>query len=166
MGYIDETLMADERIIYRTKPHWIIFTPVLGWLILALLITFIGPRYDLGTVKFHGNYTLVDIFAGLAFIIALLSALFTFITYQTSEFGITNKRVLMKVGFIRRSTLEILLQKIESIQVSQTVLGRILNYGLIIVSGVGGSRDPFQNIPNPLVFRRYAQEQLEKTLRR
>lgn len=161
MSYIDETLMPDERILYRTKPHWIIFTPAIGWFILSLLFFALGPNYDLGRMALYNNHSLADIAGFIVLLIALGSALISYITYQTSEYGITNRRILMKIGFISRLSLEILLQKVESIQVYQTVPGRIFNYGSIIISGTGGSKDPFPNIPDPLTFRKYAQEQLE-----
>jgi uncharacterized membrane protein YdbT with pleckstrin-like domain len=162
MSYIDDTLTNDEVVLYRTKPHWIIFTPALGWLFLSILILFLAPRYPLANMYIYDSYTLTDILGCMALIVALFSALFSFVTYQSSEYGITNKRILMKVGFISRQSLEILLQRIESIQVFQTVLGRVFDYGTILVNGTGGSKDPFPNIPEPLVFRRFAQQQLEE----
>ena len=68
----------------------------------------------------------------------------------------------MKVGFIRRNSLEIFLHKIESVYVEQSLFGRIFNYGVIVIAGTGGSKDPFPFIPNPLLFRRKVQEQIEK----
>jgi uncharacterized membrane protein YdbT with pleckstrin-like domain len=78
----------------------------------------------------------------------------------TSEFAITNKRIIIKVGFISRRTLEMNLQKIESINVNQSVLGRILGYGTIVVIGSGGTKERFANISNPLEFRNQYQKQL------
>ncbi len=75
----------------------------------------------------------------------------------TSEFAITNKRIIIKVGFISRRTLEMNLQKIESINVNQSVLGRILGYGTIVVIGTGGTKERFANISNPLKFRKQYQ---------
>lgn len=162
MSYIDENLMSDEEIVYRTKPHWIIFTPSLGWLLLAILILFIAPYYNVANAYFYGTYTITDLLGFLALFAALFSGLAAFVNYTTSEYGITNRRILMKLGFIRRISLEILLSKVESIQVYQSIPGRVFDYGTIIVSGTGGSKDPFPNIPTPLIFRRYAQQQLEQ----
>jgi uncharacterized membrane protein YdbT with pleckstrin-like domain len=162
MGYIDETLTDDEVVLYRTKPHWIIFTPALGWLFVSILILFLAPRYPFANVTLYGSYTFTDFLGLFALIIAIISGILSYISYQTSEYGITNKRVLMKVGFISRLALEILLQRVESIQVSQSVPGRIFDFGTIIINGTGGSKDPFPNIPEPLVFRRFAQQQLEE----
>ena len=77
----------------------------------------------------------------------------------TSEFAITNKRVIMKVGLIRRKALEMNLSKIESVNVDQSIMGRILGYGTITIIGTGGSRESFHRISKPMEFRRVFQEQ-------
>lgn len=76
------------------------------------------------------------------------------IKYWTTELAITNKRVIAKFGLISRETIEINLQKIESIQVKQGILGRIFNFGSIVVSGAGNPQAPIPGISNPLQFRR------------
>jgi len=76
----------------------------------------------------------------------------------TSEYAITNKRVIIKVGLISRRTLEMNLSKIESVNVNQSILARLLGYGSIVVIGTGGTREIFHNIAEPLVFRRKFQE--------
>jgi len=76
----------------------------------------------------------------------------------TSEFAITNKRIIIKVGLISRHTLEMNLSKIESVNVNQSILGRIFGFGTIIVVGTGGTKEPFARISNPMEFRRKFQE--------
>lgn len=161
MSYIDETLTNEEQVLYRTKPHWIIFSASLGWLFLAILILFLTPRYDFANTPLYSTYTLADILGSIVLLLGLLSGIIAYVNYQTSEYGITNRRILMKVGFISRLSLEILLQRVEGIQVFQSIPGRVFNYGSIVIIGTGGSRDPFPNIPDPLVFRRYAQQQID-----
>ncbi len=80
------------------------------------------------------------------------------IQQKTSEFVITNKRVIMKTGFISRKTFEMNLQKIESVNVDQSLFGRFLGYGTVTVIGTGGSRESFSDISEPLIFRRKFQE--------
>lgn len=92
-----------------------------------------------------------------------LKALFTLfipplIALSTSEFAITNKRVIIKVGLISRRTLEMNLNKIESVNVYQGILGRLLGYGTIVIVGTGGTNEPFHNISDPLTFRKKFQE--------
>jgi len=80
------------------------------------------------------------------------------IRQATSEFVITNKRVIVKVGLIRRKTLEMNLQKIESVNVEQSIMGRILGYGTVTIVGTGGTKESFTDIKRPLMFRRKFQE--------
>jgi len=87
----------------------------------------------------------------------LLAFLAPVIDYATSEFGVTNKRVIIKVGFLRRKTLELLLRHVEAISVDQTVMGRFLNYGSVTLTGTGGVREVFHNISAPLEFRKRIQ---------
>jgi uncharacterized membrane protein YdbT with pleckstrin-like domain len=76
----------------------------------------------------------------------------------TSEYAVTNKRIIIKVGLIRRRTVEMNVQKVESILVDQSILGRIMGYGDISVVGTGGSRETFSDISNPIEFRKKFQE--------
>lgn len=80
------------------------------------------------------------------------------IRQMTSEFVITNKRIIMKTGFITRKTFEMNLQKIESVNVDQSFWGRLLGFGSVTIIGTGGSRESFTDISNPLLFRRKFQE--------
>lgn len=81
-----------------------------------------------------------------------------YIQQVTSEFAITTKRVIIKVGLIARQTLEMNLSKIETVNVDQTIMGRILNYGSITIIGTGGTQEVFHNIANPMQFRKAFQE--------
>jgi uncharacterized membrane protein YdbT with pleckstrin-like domain len=91
--------------------------------------------------------------------LGVIVALFQVVHYKTAEFAVTDKRVLMKTGVLRRRSLEINLAKIESVAVDQGILGRILGYGTIIVRGTGGTQEPFRRIADPMGFRRHVQEQ-------
>ena len=145
MGYIDDNLMVGEQVVYRVKHHWIIFQ----W---PVLLLFVGLAISLVAAEF--SY----LFMGV--VLAILTCIPPLIAFKTSEFGVTNKRVIVKVGWIQRHSVETLLTKVEGIQVNQEILGRILNYGSITISGTGGSRDPFHKIVAPLEFRRKVQEQI------
>lgn len=92
-------------------------------------------------------------------IIGIPLLLAAWIRSVTTELAVTNKRVIIKTGWISRRTLEMNLGKIENIGVDQGILGRILGYGTIIVIGTGGTREPFPNIADPLGFRKAVQAQ-------
>ena len=148
MSYIEKNLMNNESVIYQGKLHWVIFLWPIIWFVVSII--FFSGASDAG----------MGVGVWLIFI-AIITSIVSFINYKTSEFGITNKRVIVKVGFIRRNSLEVLLNKVEGIQVSQGILGRILGFGSIIVSGTGGSKDPFDKISAPLEFRKKVQEQID-----
>ncbi|MGD0022133.1 MAG: PH domain-containing protein [Smithellaceae bacterium] len=146
MSYIEQNLMNGESIVYESKLHWVIFLRPAMCFIVAIIFFSSGSHVE----PFGGLFVLIGIVIGIA----------SFINYKTSEFGITNKRVIVKVGFIHRNSIEVLLNKIEGIQVNQGILGRILGFGSITITGTGGTKDPFHKIEAPLEFRRKAQEQI------
>lgn len=84
------------------------------------------------------------------------------IRYKTTELAFTNKRVIAKFGFVSRQTIELNMHKIESMQVNQDVLGRIFNYGTLIISGAGTPQAPIPGISNPIAFRRAFMESQEQ----
>ena len=163
MNYLKNTLMSDEKVVYYIKPHWIIFFPVAIWIVIFLLIIIYGNRFELTNIVIFNEPVYLWL-ALCAFLIAIFHLISAYIFYISAEYAITDKRVLMKVGIICRNSLEIFLQKIESIHVDQSILGRILNYGSVIICGTGGSKDPFSYIPQPLQFRKLVQQQIEQIL--
>lgn len=92
-----------------------------------------------------------------------LKSIFTLTIYAwlkrwLSEFVITNRRIVIKEGFIARRTFEMNLSKIETVNVDQTVMGRVLNFGSITIIGTGGTKETFHNIRRPMAFRKAFQE--------
>lgn len=146
MGYVDRNLLRNENIAFRGHLSRVIF---LSPSLVALL--------GLAVLALDGDTAAIGIILLVAGLLGLLSA---FVRYQASEFAVTNKRVIMKVGLIRRTSVEIILNKIESIKVDQGIAGRVFNYGSVAVVGTGGTHDPFHKIAAPLQFRRAVQEQL------
>jgi len=147
MGYIESNLLPDEKVVYNAKLHSVIFWKPCALMVLGAVFLFILP------------------IAGMIVLaIGLIALIPPVIDYTTSEFGVTNKRVIIKVGLIRRRTLELLLRHVEAILVDQSVTGRILNYGSVTLTGTGGVRETFGNISNPLEFRRRVQGEAVKDL--
>jgi len=83
-----------------------------------------------------------------------------FVAYGTTELGVTNKRVIVKTGLIRRRTLELLLRQVEAISVDQSLSGRLLGFGSITLTGTGGVREGFHRVRDPLELRRRIQGQV------
>jgi uncharacterized membrane protein YdbT with pleckstrin-like domain len=148
MGYVEEHLLPNERIVHHAHLHKIVY---LGPLLLAIFLMAVAI----------GAFT-AEIFslAIVALVAALIPLIWAQIVYSSSEFAVTDKRVIIKVGFIQRRTLETLLSKVEGIEVNQEIMGRVLDYGTIAVTGTGGTRELFKNIAAPLEFRRQVQAQI------
>jgi len=161
MSYIKKTLMPDEQVLYYSHPHVVVFFPPILWLLLAIFLPIINVGDAAGFVVF--GHTLCAWVVRLALLMVIYSFFTSLAIYMTSEYAITSKRIIMKTGWIRRNAFEIFLQRIESIQVVQSVFGRIMDYGIITIGGVGSSKDMFYFIPHPLQFRQIIQEKLGQT---
>jgi uncharacterized membrane protein YdbT with pleckstrin-like domain len=147
--------MDGEHMVYRSKLHWVIFIwPIVSFIVALALFGF-GVSMQENNLR-----TFLVVVGGMLIVITIITFIPPFIHYVTSEFGITNKRVIVKIGVFRRKSLEVLLNKVEGIQVNQSILGRILGFGSITVTGTGGTKDPFHNIAAPFEFRKKAQEQI------
>ena len=141
--------MSDEQLIHQTRLHPVIFAK-------PLVITAVMGAL---TRAFFATPALRTIFLALLALCALRLA-WQVLFYITSEYGVTSKRVLGKTGFIRRDSLDIVLGKVEAVRLHQNLLGRILNYGELEVTGTGGTEEVLRFIPNPLHFRQCIQEQV------
>ncbi len=100
------------------------------------------------------------IIAAVFGVAALVAFVVAHIIWLTSEFAVTNMRVVAKTGFVRRSTAETLLSKIEAIGVDQRLVGRMLGFGTVQITGTGGTRETFKKIARPLELRRQIQSQI------
>ena len=150
MSYLDDNLLDGERIIYRAHLHWTIFGT-------AILVVVIGIALAVVIRMFDPTYWYLGaLLAG----IGLLLAIGPLVRYVGSEFAVTNKRVLSKTGFIQRESDETLLSKVEAISVDQGILGRMLGFGTVIITGSGGTEDAFPRIAEPLELRRQIQSQV------
>lgn len=125
-SYVQGALTKNEHVIYEGK---VSIASLLPLVVFGLVLLPMG---------------------GVGVIFLVLAA----VKYFTVEMAITNRRVIAKHGLIRRSTVEINLQRIESIQVQQSILGRLFNYGSIIVAGAGTPQAPVPGISSPMRFRR------------
>jgi uncharacterized membrane protein YdbT with pleckstrin-like domain len=152
MSYAQKTLLPEEKILYTTKPHYIIFFPVFLWLTLAMIFS----KHTQG-FAFLGS---------LLILIAMFSCIKGIIDYTCSEYTITNKRIIMKIGLFRRRSLELFLDRIEGIYVEQNLTGQILGFGTVLIGGIGGTKDPFRYIPKPIEFRNKVQQQIQLITRR
>ena len=146
MAYVDSQLLPGEQIRYRAHLHKLAFLPAFGVTAATILLAIFATQIpELWFV------------AGAAALISAVMLLLAFISYRTSEFAVTDRRVIIKVGWIKRRTLETMLGKVEAVGVDQGLLGRMLNFGTITVIGTGGTQEQFQQIASPLEFRKHVQ---------
>jgi len=149
MSYVQDNLMPGETVEYEARVHWIVFVPAAFVFLVALIFFAIG--FSNAEASFATGIGAFFLFA------AGLAALAAFVRKRSSEFAVTNRRVLIKVGLFSRHTLELLLHKVEGIGVDQPFSGRVLGFGSIVVTGTGGTRETFDRIADPLEFRRHVQ---------
>jgi len=156
MSYIEDNLMPNERVLFTARIHPAVFlAPVLTFIIAILVFAnSVGNARATNPQGTRTAVSLMALFAVFLFFYAVLLTIRAFLTLVTTEFGITNRRVIAKTGFVRRNTLEILLPKVESLAVDQNILGRVLNFGTVSVTGTGGTKGLFKPIVDPVGVRK------------
>jgi uncharacterized membrane protein YdbT with pleckstrin-like domain len=157
MSYIGNHLMPGEEVVREARLNRIIYLPAALLLVLSV-VQFVEV--------YRGGQETRPALAVPVFFLALaaVAALPPFIRRVSSEFAVTTKRVVVKVGFLRRHSTEILLRQVEGITVDQGLIGRIFGYGTIVIEGTGSDRTPYKGIAAPMEFRLAVQEQIEKCL--
>lgn len=147
-SYVDSVLGEGERIVYRaTISHWKFF---LSYLVGTLfLLTGFGAYIATG---YRAGASLAMVAAPL--VIGLAVILTAIIRRQTTELVLTDRRIIMKRGLVSRDTVEMNLNKVESLHVNQGLMGRLLDYGDVTVVGTGSSLEPLRGIARPLELRK------------
>jgi len=143
MGYVEQSLTHDEQVIVKARLHWGMFVMPAAILLIGILL--------IGNSKDGSGITCVW---WLILLWGLFSAIDRVITYLTTEFALTNKRLMGKIGLLRRRSLELMLNEVESISVDEPLLGRILGYATITVAGTGGTKQSFSFIAGAMGLRR------------
>ncbi|GAA3845857.1 PH domain-containing protein [[Pseudomonas] carboxydohydrogena] len=148
--YVDEILQPGEQLRYSTSIHGIVYAPGLACLVLAAAA--------LAGAWTTTEGTLVAVLIGVAAVLAalaLVSLLSAWFRRWTTETDVTSLRVVHKEGFIKRNTFEMSLDKVESVDVAQSILGRIFGWGDVTVKGVGEGHKTMNMIASPLQFRNH-----------
>ena len=146
--YFDEILQPGERVLYSTNEHWMFFLPAIAaWIVVV-------PFLVLSRMVAADVLMLVCVaLAAVAGLAALYWTVTAWFHRWTTETDVTNMRVVHKTGFIKRRTFEMSLDKVESVDVNQSILGRLMNYGDITIQGVGEGTQTISTIASPLAFR-------------
>ena len=143
MSYVNKVLQPGEVAVYETSIHWWVYARSVGMFVVTLILLIALPT-PAKTVA-----------AALTGAITVIFWLRAFISRSTIELAVTNRRIIYKSGLIRRNTVEMNLSKVESVDVSQGILGRMLDFGHVLLNGDGGGRTPAPLISAPLKFRSY-----------
>ena len=149
MGYVERHLLPDERVLYKTRLHWILYLK-------AMVVTLVGVVLAIALTQIADPPWVWYVGVALA-VAGALWWIVRWIELRTSEFAVTSMRLIFKVGLVARYTTELLLAKVESISVTQGLLGRMLNYGDLIVTGTGSAREVFARVHDPVTFRNEVQ---------
>ena len=150
MGYIDQNLLQDERIVFRTKKHLIVFFFPVVWTLFSLY------AYD----YMHSNFILSKL-DWLPFFVALIFWSYVGLNYLTSDFAVTNKRVMMREGFFYRRANELRLTAISQVNVDQSLLGQMLHYGTVSINAFG-AYDTYTLIARPIPFQKAIQQKMDQ----
>jgi uncharacterized membrane protein YdbT with pleckstrin-like domain len=148
--YIDDILQPGEKVLYSTNAHWIFYLPAISAWIVALVLLVLSR-----TTITESIILLCLAASAIVAIVALYWTVKAWFHRWTTETDVTNLRVVHKTGFIKRRTFEMSLDKVESVDVNQSILGRLLNYGNVTVRGVGEGAETIKTIAAPLDFRNH-----------
>jgi uncharacterized membrane protein YdbT with pleckstrin-like domain len=148
MGYIQESLSEGEEVRALFKLHWSARIPMIAWMILTIV--------SLGATLFIVLMGWLNwiILAIPVLAITLLLALWDWLKLRSMELGVTNKRVIFKRGIVSRTSEEMRIASIETVEIIQGVMGRIFGYGDVKVTGRGLSDLVFRKISNPMDVKR------------
>lgn len=149
MTILEKDLLPDEQIIFLTKKSYIIFFMPVVWVCAAIVFLLIPNP-------------IVHIVAIVPLVIAVITGFNQWLDYISSEFAVTNKRVIMREGFFYRHRNETRLTAIANDSVDQGPLALFLNYGTVFIHSYGGDKDPFDDMHKPNDFHKHLQIQLDK----
>jgi uncharacterized membrane protein YdbT with pleckstrin-like domain len=150
--YIEQILQPGERRLYSGRLHWILYWK--GFVLLLAALFFLALA---GNAETHNGWPRL-LWLIVAFLCLVGSAYYLFWAWfdrWTTEIEVTNRRIVYKEGFIRRTTVEMHMDKVESVDVYQSILGRVLNYGRVIIRGTGEGLQPLRKVAEPLELRNH-----------
>jgi uncharacterized membrane protein YdbT with pleckstrin-like domain len=144
MSYLSKVLRPGETILAEGKLHWIIYFPIIIWLVGGVITSVVVGAVEPGV----GVWTFV-----LCACIALLYVVPAWLKRWTTEIAVTDRRVIYKSGLLRRHTAEMNMDKVESVLVDQSMIGRFLGYGTVHIRGTGVGIENLHYISSPISLR-------------
>jgi uncharacterized membrane protein YdbT with pleckstrin-like domain len=150
MGYADRVLQPGEAVAYRARLHWIVYLGGIVCVVAAVIAALAAVVLRDETLRVALMVT-----AAILLFLGLFQMLRAWFVVSNTEIAVTNRRVIYKTGFIARNTVEMNLDKVESVLVQQGLLGRMLGFGTVIVRGVGSGLEPVDRVAHPLELHRH-----------
>ncbi len=168
MSYVEKNLVPGENLLYQTRHHWIV---LIGPLLLAVVLGVPGlwllfeaaakrPELEEYASRVPGGKLTALVVGVVLLAVAVVHLMWGMAKRNATEMAVTNRRVLIKTGMGNRRTLDMMLSRVESIGVEETMWGRMMGYGSVVVRGTGGTPEPFVKIAHPQEFRRQVQQQI------
>jgi uncharacterized membrane protein YdbT with pleckstrin-like domain len=146
--YIDDILQPGEKVLYSSNLHWVVYWKgILGWIVATALLVLSGQTLN-PTLTASGLVA-----SGIIGLVALYFTVIAWFRRWTTETDVTTLRVVHKEGFITRKTFEISIDKVASVSVNQSIPGRILNYGDVVIENMGDDQEVIKLIASPIAFR-------------
>ena len=146
MSYVRSVLQPGEKIIMVGRLSWIVYHR-------AIFLLFVGVILIVLERIFWGETIVIPVTAVLFGALAIITAIHAWFLRWITEIAVTERRVIYKRGFINRHTIEMNMDKVATVDVDQSVLGRLFNYGTVTVQGTGMSFEPLRRIESPLALR-------------
>jgi uncharacterized membrane protein YdbT with pleckstrin-like domain len=146
MSYVKHVLQPDEQVVFVGKLHWIIYHRAIWWLIVGVIVLLLEDKY-------WNEQPAIIVTAAVFGLLTLASFVHAWFVRWITEVAVTDRRVIYKRGFINRHTIEMNMDKVATVDVDQSVLGRLLDYGTVYVRGTGLGFEPLRGIAKPIELR-------------
>lgn len=148
MGYVAKNLIQGERIVFATTLHWwaVVGPTIYAIILLVIPSLLLSTSVSSSTTMILGGIAILWIFLAVSMI--LLLVLVTLAKLLSTEIAVTNKRVLIKTGILRRRTLELHLGKVESFSADEPIIGRLLGFETVHIVGSGGTQQHLRYVKN------------------
>jgi uncharacterized membrane protein YdbT with pleckstrin-like domain len=149
MSYVSKILQPGETLRYDGTVHWSVYIPAM----FAFLLGLVGVAIIADEGNFSSPNIIGLILAGYGVLVTPVTFVRAWLKRLSTEIAVTDRRVIIKRGLVSRVTAEMNMAKVESVDVVQSVMGRMLGYGDVIVRGTGSSFEPIVKIADPIAFR-------------
>lgn len=161
MGYLERCLVPGEEVRYRTGLH---VSVILGHILGSVVLDLAGAACLVAWATRDPATSMravLPVVGGVLLLLGTAVLAAGVVKWRSTEIVVTTRRVLLKSGILNRRTVELLLSKIERVDVTETMAGRVFGFGRVVLRGTGGTPESFDRIANPLEFRRRIQAQVD-----